>query len=63
MEDVPTCVRVMLGEAKVRTEEAMSTGASRDVSARFHPTHTPTVSAVIANPAQKGNKEVQQVLG
>eukprot|EP00975_Prorocentrum_lima_P001830 396566-Prorocentrum_lima.AAC.1 len=47
MEDVSTCVRVVLGEVK-------STRASRDVSARFHPTHPPTSSAVIANPAQKG---------
>eukprot|EP00975_Prorocentrum_lima_P065676 12904772-Prorocentrum_lima.AAC.1 len=54
MEYVSTFVRVMLGEVRLRTEEETSTTASRDVSARFHPTHTPTSSAVIANPAQKG---------
>eukprot|EP00975_Prorocentrum_lima_P025281 5307695-Prorocentrum_lima.AAC.1 len=56
MEDGSTCGRVMLGEVRLRTEEEKPARASRDVSARFHPTRTPAASAVIANPAQKGKE-------
>eukprot|EP00975_Prorocentrum_lima_P020310 4273407-Prorocentrum_lima.AAC.1 len=43
----------MLGEVRLMTEEK-STRASSDVSARLHPSHVPTTSAVTTNPTQKG---------
>eukprot|EP00975_Prorocentrum_lima_P049897 10441894-Prorocentrum_lima.AAC.1 len=58
----PHLVRVMLGGVKVRTEAEKSTRVSRDVTARFHPAHTPTTSAIISNPAQVGTGHMQQVL-
>eukprot|EP00975_Prorocentrum_lima_P017274 3652009-Prorocentrum_lima.AAC.1 len=54
MEDVSLFVRVMLGEVRLRTDEEITTRASH-VSARLHPAHTPIASAVVANPAQKGD--------
>eukprot|EP00975_Prorocentrum_lima_P024667 5184262-Prorocentrum_lima.AAC.1 len=56
MEDVAACVRIMLGEVRLRTEREKSTRASKDVCARLHPSHDPTASAVTTNPAQKGKE-------